>query len=120
MSPGDEPTGPASPWLDLPTDSQPIPAVVFHTTVAQLNAEVEQLRRELAPLLEARPEDSELLLDKAQNHEALGQHREAAAVYAKLARLQDGRRRLPKFVYARAYHVPFAYFAARAYDRAAK
>ena len=48
MSPGDEPTGPASPWLDLPTDSQPIPAVVFHTTVAQLNAEVEGLRRELA------------------------------------------------------------------------
>jgi hypothetical protein len=48
MNPGDEPTGPASPWLDLPTDSQPIPAVVFHTTVAQLNSEVEGLRRELA------------------------------------------------------------------------
>jgi hypothetical protein len=47
MTPGDEPPDSGTPWLDWPTDAQPIPASIFHATVAQLHAEVESLKREL-------------------------------------------------------------------------
>lgn len=72
----------------------------------------------IAPQLQQRPDDPELLIDWAENKAMLGDHKEAAAAFVRIATWRDRGRFVPKVLTSRTYEQPAEYMAARSFKLA--